>query len=37
MKSLTAAIATGLVIAIATIAIALPMITKIAAALASIG
>lgn len=37
MKNLTGAVAAGLIVAIATIAIALPLVTKIAAALASIG
>jgi len=37
MKSLTGAIVTAIVVGITTVAITLPMITKIAAALASIG
>jgi len=37
MKNLTGALVTGLIIGIMTVAIALPMVTKIAESLASIG
>jgi len=37
MKDLTGAIVTALIIGIATVAIALPLVSQIAAALASIG